>query len=143
MPLADSLIWAVFLTPYLELGPDPQNPKELRGFLQEAAHEAFQGTEIPRQRLEEMVQILGLAEKLAPLLRQKRAVPVRLSRLATYPEAWIFCQIKEAPLEELVERCRPEEIPVRVPQPKRRRPRRRRSRNRGSRNRGPRRPTEP
>jgi len=138
LSLADSLIWAVFLTPYLEQGPRPQNLKELREFLQEAAQEAFQGSEIPRQRQEELVQILGLAEKLAPLLRQKRAIPVRLSRLATYPEAWLFCQIKEAPLVELVERCRPEEIPVRVPQPKRRRPRRRRSRNRG-----PRRPTEP
>jgi poly(A) polymerase len=133
IPLADGLLWAVFLTPYLEQGPRPQNPKELREFLQEAAQEAFQGSEIPRQRQEELVQILGLAEKLAPLLRQKRAIPVRMSRLATYPEAWLFCQIKEAPLEDLVERCQPEEIPPRAPQPKRRRPRRRRSRGRGPR----------
>jgi len=84
------------------------------------------------------VQILAVAEKLAPLLRQKRAIPVRMSRLATYPEAWLFFQIKEAPLLELVERCQPEEIPPRAPQPKRRRPRRRRSRNRG-----PRQTTEP
>lgn len=133
IPLADGLLWAVFLTPYLEQAPRPQNSKELREFLQEAAQEAFQGSEIPRQRQEELVQILGLAEKLAPLLRQKRAIPVRMSRLATYPEAWLFCQIKEAPLEDLVERCQPEEIPPRAPQPKRRRPRRRRSRGRGPR----------
>lgn len=133
IPLADGLLWAVFLTPYLEQGPRPENPKELREFLQEAAQEAFQGSEIPRQRQEELVQILGLAEKLAPLLRQKRAIPVRMSRLATYPEAWLFCQIKEAPLKDLVERCQPEEIPPRAPQPKRRRPRRRRSRGRGPR----------
>ncbi|RJR47517.1 MAG: poly(A) polymerase [Deltaproteobacteria bacterium] len=132
-PLADSLLWAVFLTPYLEQGPGPVNPKEMREFLQEEASEAFQGSEIPRQRQEELVQILALAEKLAPVLRQQRAVPVRLSRLAAYPEAWLYCQIKEAPLEDLVERCRPEEIPPRALQPKRRRPRRRRSRNRGSR----------
>ena len=137
LPLADSLLWAIFLTPYLEQGPKPQNLKEMREFLQEVAREAFQGSEIPRQRQEELVQILAVAEKLAPLLRQKRAVPVRLSRLATYPEAWLFCQIKRAPLEELVERCQPEEIPPRAPQPKRRRPRRRRHRSRS-----PRRPTE-
>jgi len=133
LPLADGLLWAVFLTSYLEQRPRPQNLKELREFLQEAAQEAFQGSEIPRQRQEELVQILALAEKLAPLLRQKRAVPVRMSRLATYPEAWLFCQIKEATKEDLVERCQPEEIPLRAPQPKRRRPRRRRSRGRGPR----------
>jgi len=133
LSLADGLLWAIFLTPYLEQGPRPQDLKELREFLQEAAQEAFQGSEIPRQRQEELVQILGLAEKLAPLLRQKRAIPVRMSRLATYPEAWLFCQIKETPLEDLVERCQPEEIPPRAPQPKRHRPRRRRSRGRGPR----------
>jgi poly(A) polymerase len=133
LPLADGLLWAIFLTPYVEQGPRPQNLKELREFFQEAAQEAFQGSEIPRQRQEELVQILAVAEKLAPLLRQKRAIPVRMSRLATYPEAWLFFQIKEAPLWELVERCQPEEIPPRAPQPKRRRPRRRRSRNRGPR----------
>ena len=138
LPLADSLLWAVFLTPYLQQGPRPPNIKELREFLQETAREAFQGSEIPRQRQEELVQILALAEKLAPLLRQNRAIPVRMSRLAAYPEAWLFCQIKEAPLLELVERCRPEEIPPRAPQPKRRHPRRRRSRGRG-----PRQATEP
>jgi poly(A) polymerase len=133
VPLADSLLWAVFLTPYLEQGPGPANPKETREFLQDEANGAFQGSEIPRQRQEELVQILALAEKLEPVLRQRRAVPVRLSRLAAYPEAWLYCQIKEAPLEDLVERCRPEDIPPRALQPKRRRPRRRRSRNRGPR----------
>ena len=133
VPLADSLLWAVFLTPYLEQGPGPANPKEIREFLQEEANEAFLGSEIPRQRQEELVQILALAEKLAPVLRQRRAVPVRLSRLAAYPEAWLYCQLKEASPEDLVERCRPEEIPPRALQPKRRRPRRRRSRNRGPR----------
>ena len=138
IPLADGLLWAVFLTPYLEQGERPQNPKELREFLQEAAQEAFQGSEIPRQRQEELVQILALADKLAPLLRQKRAIPARLSRLAVYPEAWLYCQIKEALLEELVEKCQLEEIPPRAPQPPRARPRRRRYRGRG-----PRRPKEP
>lgn len=138
IPLPDSLLWAVFLTPYLELELRSQNPKDLREFFQEEAQEAFRGNEIPRQRQEELAQILALTEKLAPLLRQKRAIPARLSRMAAYPEAWLFCQIKEAPLEELVERCGPEEIPPRAPQPKRRRPRRRRSRGR----RGPGRPAE-
>jgi poly(A) polymerase len=139
IPLPDSLLWAIFLTPYLEPELPSQNPKELREFFQEEAQEAFQGNEIPRQRQEELVQILALAEKLTPLLQQKRAIPARLSRLAAYPEAWLFCQIREASLEELVERCGPEEIPARAPQPKVRRPRRRRSRGR----RGPRRPIEP
>ncbi|MEW6660283.1 MAG: polynucleotide adenylyltransferase PcnB [Thermodesulfobacteriota bacterium] len=139
IPLPDSLLWAIFLTPYLEPELRSQNPKELREFFQAGAQEAFRGNEVPRQRQEELVQILALTEKLAPLLRQKRAIPARLSRLAAYPEAWLFCQIKEAPLEELVARCGPEEIPTRAPQPKRRRPRRRRSRGR----RGPRRPMEP
>ena len=138
IPLPDSLLWAVFLTPYLERDLRSQNPKDLREFFQEAAQEAFKGNEIPRQRQEELAQILALTEKLAPLLRQRRAVPARLARMAAYPEAWLFCQIKEAPLEELVERCGPEEIPPRAPQPKRRRPRRRRSRGR----RGPGRPAE-
>lgn len=138
IPLPDSLLWAIFLTPYLERDLRSQNPKDLREFFQEAAQEAFRGNEIPRQRQEELAQILALTEKLAPLLRQKRAIPARLSRMAAYPEAWLFCQIKEAPLEELVERCGPEEIPLRAPQPKRRRPRRRRSRGR----RGPGRPAD-
>jgi poly(A) polymerase len=133
IPLADGLLWAIFLTPYLELGPYPDNPKELREFIQETAVEAFRGMEIPRQRQEELVQILSVAEALTPLLRQRRAVPARLSRLAAYPEAWLFCRIKESPLEELAQRCQPEEIPLRAPQPKRRRPRRRRSRGRGPR----------
>ncbi len=138
IPLPDSLLWAVFLTPYLERDLRSQNPKDLREFFQEAAQEAFKGNEIPRQRQEELAQILALTEKLAPLLRQRRAVPARLARMAAYPEAWLFCQIEEAPLEELVERCGPEEIPPRAPQPKRRRPRRRRSRG----HRGPGRPAE-
>jgi poly(A) polymerase len=139
IPLADSLLWAIFLTPYLEPGLRFQNPQELREFFQEGAQKAFRSNEIPRQRQEELVQIMALAEKLAPLLKQKRGIPARLSRLAAYPEAWLFCQIKEAPLEELVARCGPEEMPIRAPQPKGRRPRRRRSRGR----RGPRRPREP
>jgi poly(A) polymerase len=139
IPLPDSLLWAIFLTPYLEQDLRSQNPEDLREFFQEGAQEAFRSNEIPRQRQEELAQILALAEKLAPLLRQKRGIPARLSRLAAYPEAWLFCQIKEAPLEELVARCGPEEIPTRAPQPKRRRPRRRRPRGR----RGPRGPKEP
>jgi len=138
LPVADGLLWAVFLAPYLEQGGRPQNLKELREFIQGTAVEAFRGIEIPRQRQEELVQILALAEALAPLLQQKRAIPARMSRLATYPEAWLFCQLKESPLDELTERCHPEEIPLRAPQPKRRRPRRRRSRGRG-----PRQTTEP
>ncbi len=137
LPLPDGLLWAVFLTPFLEQSRRPQD-KELREFLQETAQEAFRGIEIPRQRQEELVQILALADKLAPLLQQKRAIPARVSRLAAYPEAWLFCQLTAAPAEELVARCQPEEIPPRAPQPKRRRPRRRRPRGRG-----PRRPTEP
>jgi poly(A) polymerase len=134
--VSDSLLWAVFLTPFLKQGPAfPEDFKELRDFLHEGIKEALSGIEFPRQRHDEVSQILALEARLAPLLRGRRPVPARQARLALYPEAWLLWQIKEAPEAELLERTAPELLPARAPQPKaakpRRRPRRRRHRGRG------------
>lgn len=128
--ISDSLLWAVFLTPYLEQEIPPPSFKELRDFIQEKAKEALGGIEFPRQRQEEVSQMLALVEILTTLLRQNRPTPSRYLRLATYPEAWLLYQIKEAPETELLTRCEPEKIPPKAPQPKRRRFRRRRGRGR-------------
>ena len=55
-----------------------------------------------------------------------QAIPARLTRLTLYPATWLFHQIKTAPETEMLERCRPEAIPVPPPPAKRRRTRRRR-----------------
>jgi poly(A) polymerase len=131
-PLADSMLWAAFLTPYLDSEAHPRNPKELRDFFQEKAKEALGGIEFPKLRQEDVPQMLALEEIIAPFLEQEnRPVPPRYQRLATYPDAWLLHQIKEAPEAELLERCSPERIPPRTPQPKRQRPRRRRRRGGG------------
>ncbi len=124
--LSDSLLWAVFLTPYLEQEPYPRDRRELREFIQGKAREALGGIEFPKQRQDDVSQILALVEVLTPLLNRDRPLPSRYARLATYPEAWLLYQIKEAPETELLDRCQPETIPPRAPQVKRRRPRRRR-----------------
>jgi poly(A) polymerase len=134
--VSDSLLWAVFLTPFLQQGPAfPEDFKELRDFIHEGIKEALGGIEFPRQRHDEVSQILALEARLAPLLRGRRPVPARQARLAIYPEAWLLWQLKEAPEAELLERTAPELLPARAPQPKaaklRRRPRRRRHRGRG------------
>jgi poly(A) polymerase len=132
--LSDSLLWAVFLTAFLERQPCPQDRRDLREFLREKAREALGGIEFPRQRQDEVSQMLALVEILTPLMRQNRPVSHRYARLATYPETWLLYQIREAPEAELLTRCEPEKIPERIaskaPPPKRRRPRRRRGRGR-------------
>jgi len=127
--VSDSLLWAIFLTPFLEQGPDfPEDFKELREFIHEGIKEALGGIEFPRQRHDDVSQILALEARIAPLLRHGRPLPARLARLALYPEAWMLVQIKEAPEAELVERCAPEQIPPRPPQARAAKPRRRRNR---------------
>jgi poly(A) polymerase len=124
--LSDSLLWAIFLTAYLEPELLPRDFKELREFIQEKIKEGLGGIEFPRQRQDEVSQMLALEPRLAPLLRRRQAIPVRLTRLTFYPATWLLHQIKTAPEGELLERCRPEALPVPPPAAKRRRPRRRR-----------------
>jgi poly(A) polymerase len=129
--VSDSLLWAVFLTPYLERESAPPHLPELREFIREKIREALGGIEFPRQRQDEVSQMLALEERVTPLLKQGQSVPARLARLATYSEAWLLYQIKSAPKDALITRCAPEKVPPRAPQPQRPRPPRRRRRGRG------------
>jgi poly(A) polymerase len=126
--LTDSLLWAVFLTAYLEPELQPRDFKELREFIQAKIKEALGGIEFPRQRQDEVSQMLALEQRLAPLLAKGQPLPVRLTRLTLYPATWLLHQIKAAPQAQLLERCHPEALPVPPPPAKRRRPRRRRPR---------------
>ena len=126
----DSLLWAVFLSAFLEPEAHPQDFKELREFIQEKIKEALGGIEFPRQRQDEVSQMLALEQRVAPLTAKGQAIPARLTRLTLYPLTWMFHQIKTAPEAELLERCQPEAMPVPVPAPKRRHSRRRRPRGR-------------
>ena len=133
--LSDSLLWAVFLTAFLEQEPHPQDFKELRQFFHERIKEALGGIEFPRQRHDDVSQILALESRVAPFLNKDQPPPARLTRLALYPEVWLLRQIKAGPEAELAERCQPETLAVRAPQPRgpgpRRRPRRHRRGGRG------------
>jgi poly(A) polymerase len=136
--LSDGLLWAVFLTAYLEREPVPEDFKELRERFHERIKAALGGIEFPRQRHDEVSQLLALEARVAPFLRNDQQPPARLTRLALYPAVWCLHQIKEGPEAGLVEKCQPEalqNLPVRPPAPPRRRPRRRR-RGRGGRGRG-------
>jgi poly(A) polymerase len=125
--LSDSLLWAVFLTAFLEQEPGSPDFKELRERFHERIKAALGGIEFPRQRHDEVSQMLALEARVAPFLNKNQPPPVRLTRLSLYADAWRLYQIKEAPEAELVERCRPETLPPPAPQPRhRRRPRRRR-----------------
>jgi poly(A) polymerase len=126
--LTDSLLWAVFLTAYLEPELQPRDFKELREFIQAKIKEALGGIEFPRQRQDEVSQMLALEQRLAPLLAKGQPLPARLTRLTLYPATWLLHQIKAAPQAQLLERCHPEALPVPPPPAKRRRPRRRRPR---------------
>jgi len=130
-PITDSLIWAVFLSAYLEQEPHPQDFKELRDFLHEKIREALGGIEFPRQRHDEVSQMLALEERVTPYLAKNQPVPARLSRLALYAGSWLLHQIKEAPEEELLQRFEPENLPPPAAPARRHRPRRRRPRGRG------------
>jgi poly(A) polymerase len=134
--VSDTLLWAVFLSPYLEQGPVfPEDFRELRDFIHAGIKEALGGIEFPRQRHDDVSQVLALEARVAPLLKSRRPVPARRARLALFPEAWLLFQLKEAPEDELLELPTPEQLPVRPPRsrpPKsHRRPRRRRRRGRG------------
>jgi poly(A) polymerase len=135
--VADSLLWAVFLTPFLEKGPPlPEDFKDLRDFIHEGIKEALGGIEFPRQRHDDVSQILALEARVAPLLRAQRPVPARQARLALYPEAWLLYQTLEAPEADLLERTDLEQLPPRPPQSRSPKPRRRVRRHRGGRGRG-------
>lgn len=133
---SDTLLWAAFLSPYLEQGPDfPEDFRELREFIHAGIKEALGGIEFPRQRHDDVSQVLALEARVAPLLRSQRPVPARRARLALFPEAWLLFHLKEAPETDLLELPPTEELPIRPPRsrtPKpHRRPRRRRRRGRG------------
>ena len=96
--VSDSLLWAVFLTPFLEQGPDfPEDFKDLRDFVHQGIKEALAGIEFPRQRHDDVSQILALEARVAPLLRGRRPVPARQARLALYPEAWLLYPDQRGP----------------------------------------------
>lgn len=130
MTVPDSLLWAVFLSAFLEPEPHPQDFKELREFIQEKIKEALGGIEFPRQRQDEVSQMLALEQRVAPLAAKGQTIPARLTRLSLYPLTWMLHLIKTTPEAELLERCQPEALPVPAPAPKHRRLRRRRPRGR-------------
>ena len=68
--VSDSLLWAVFLTAFLEPELQPRDFKELREFIQERIKEALGGIEFPRQRQDEVSQMLALEQRVAPLAGQ-------------------------------------------------------------------------
>jgi poly(A) polymerase len=127
-PLSDSLLWAVFLTAFLEPELQPREFKELREFIQEKIKAALGGIEFPRARQDEVSQMLALEARVAPLLAKGQPIPARLTRLTLYPATWLLHQFKTAPETELLERCNPETLPTPPPPAKRRRQRRRRPR---------------
>jgi len=127
LPFSENLLWALFLTPYLHQEDLPDNLAELREALPAHARQALGTVDFPRQRQEEVTQILALAEMIKPSLAQGQPIPGRLSRLAAYPEAWLFNRLCTVPLAEIVPMLTQTEFPA-PPPPRRRRPRRRRSR---------------
>jgi poly(A) polymerase len=135
--LTDSLVWAVFLTAFLEPALQPRDFKELREVIQEKIKAALGGIEFPRQRQDEVSQMLALEQRLAPLAAKGQPIPARLTRLAMYPGAWLLHQIKGAPEAELLAHCHPDSLPApAAAAPKRRRTRRRRPRGGRGRRRG-------
>ena len=132
VPISEGLLWAIFLTAFLEQGPTARDFKELRESMQEQARQALGGIEFPRQRQEDVTQMLALEGIITPFLRQGRPIPARYLRLTAYPDAWLLHRIKTAPEGKLLESCRPEDIPPRTAPPKKRhRQRRRRGRGGG------------
>jgi poly(A) polymerase len=127
-PLSDSLLWAVFLTAFIEPELQPRDFKDLRDFIQEKIKAALGGIEFPRARQDEVSQMLALEARMAPLLAKGQPIPARLTRLRLYSATWLLHQFKTAPEAELLERCDPEALPIPPPPAKRRRQRRRRPR---------------
>jgi poly(A) polymerase len=127
LTFSENLLWGLFLTPYLHQEDLPDNLVELREALPVYTRNALGTIDFPRQRQEEVTQILALAELISPYLKERQPVPGRLSRLAAYPEAWLFHRLCTVPLEEIVPMLTQTEFPG-PPPPRRRRPRRRRPR---------------
>ncbi len=127
LPFSENLMWAMFVTPYLHQEDLPDNLAELREALPGFARQALGTIDFPRQRQEEVIQILALAEVTRPYLTQQQAPPSRLSRLAAYPEAWLFNRLCSMPLNEIVPMLSQNEMPA-PPPPRKRRTRRRRPR---------------
>ncbi len=129
-PVPDCLVWALFLLPYLEAEPWPEPLKELRDFIHDKSREALGGIEFPRQRQEEVSQVLGLAGAIAHYTRQHRPLPGRLTRLTAYPDAFLLHCLLETPPERLLDDLPGPEAHLEYAAPRRRRPRRRRGRGR-------------
>jgi poly(A) polymerase len=127
LPFSENLLWALFLTPYLHQEDLPHTLVDLREAIPFLSRMALGTIDFPRQRQEEVTQVLALEEVIAPYLTERQPVPGRLARLAAYPEAWLFHRICHAPLEDIVPMLTQTEFPA-PPPPRRRRPRRRRSR---------------
>jgi poly(A) polymerase len=127
LPFSENLLWALFLRPYLHQEDLPRTLGELREAIPALCRLALGTIEFPRQRQEEVTQVLALAEIIAPYHTERQSVPGRLARLAAYPEAWLFHRICNAPLEDIGPMLTQTELPAPVP-PRRRRTRRRRPR---------------
>jgi poly(A) polymerase len=127
LPFSENLLWSLFLTPYLHQEDLPHNLAELREALPAHCRIALGTIDFPRQRQEEVTQVLALAHIIEPYLKERQAVPGRLARLAAYPEAWLFHQLCTVPLVEIVPLLTRTGLPA-PPPPRRRRPRRRRPR---------------
>ena len=127
LPFSENLMWAMFMTPYLHQEDLPENLPDLREALPGIARQALGTIDFPRQRQEEVTQILSLAEVTRPYLAQQQVPPGRLSRLAAYPEAWLFNRLCSMPLNEIVPMLSQTEMPA-PPPPRKRRTRRRRPR---------------
>lgn len=133
-PVPESIIWALFLLPYLEAEPWPETVKDVRDFIHAKSREALGGIEFPRQRQEDVVQLLALTGALAHYARQKRPLPGRLTRLTAYPNAYFcHCLLQTSPESLLADLPGPEAHLEHAVVPRRRRPRRRRSRGRETR----------
>jgi hypothetical protein len=127
LTFSENLLWALFLTPYLHQEDLPDSLAELREDLPVHIRNAGGTIDFPRQRLEEVTQILALAEIIDLYLKKGQTIPGRLSRLAAFGEARLFHRLCTAPLEEIVALLTQTELPA-APPPRRRRPRRRRPR---------------
>jgi poly(A) polymerase len=127
LAFSENLLWALFLSPYLHQEDLPDNLAELREELPVHIRNALGTIDFPRQRQEEVTQLLALAEIITPYLKQRQSVPGRLSRLVAYPEAWLFQRLCTVPLDEIIPLLTQTEFPA-APPARRRRTRRRRPR---------------
>ncbi len=132
-PVPESIVWILFILPYLEAEPWPEVQKELRDFLYEKARAALGGIEFPRQRLDEVVQVLAVITGIGHYLGQQRPLPGRLTKLAAYPTAFFCYRLLQASSEHLLAELPKADGHLEYQTPPRRRPRRRRSRHRETR----------